>query len=204
MTDLDLSAHWMPFTANRQFKKDPRLIMSAEGVHYTDSNNKRIFDGLSGLWTCGAGHNRKEINDAVSSQLGKLDYSPGFQFGHTLSFELANKVVELTPSGLDKVFFTDSGSETIDTVLKMARGYWRNKGQPGKTKFIGRHKGYHGVNFGGLGVGGIGFNRKLFGQTVEADHIPHTMLEENRFSRGMPDEGAHLANELEELSLIHI
>ena len=94
MTDLDLSAHWMPFTANRQFKKDPRLIMSAEGVHYTDSNNKRIFDGLSGLWTCGAGHNRKEINDAVTSQLGKLDYSPGFQFGHTLSFELANKVVE--------------------------------------------------------------------------------------------------------------
>lgn len=203
MTDLDLSAHWMPFTANRQFKKDPRLIMSAEGVHYTDSNNKRIFDGLSGLWTCGAGHNRKEINDAVSSQLGKLDYSPGFQFGHTLSFELANKVVELTPSGLDKVFFTDSGSETIDTVLKMARGYWRNKGQPGKTKFIGRHKGYHGVNFGGLGVGGIGFNRKLFGQTVEADHIPHTMLEENRFSRGMPDEGAHLANELEELVALH-
>jgi len=203
MTDLDLSAHWMPFTANRQFKKDPRLIMSAEGVHYTDSNNKTIFDGLSGLWTCGAGHNRKEINDAVSLQLGKLDYSPGFQFGHTLSFELANKVVELTPSGLDKVFFTDSGSETIDTVLKMARGYWRNKGQPGKIKFIGRHKGYHGVNFGGLGVGGIGFNRKLFGQTVEADHIPHTMLEENRFSRGMPDEGAHLANELEELVALH-
>ena len=184
MNDLDLSAHWMPFTANRQFKKNPRLLVKGEGVHYTDAEGRKIFDGLSGLWTCGAGHGRKEINEAVTSQLNTLDYSPGFQFGHPLSFELANKVVELTPSGLDKVFFTDSGSETIDTVLKMARGYWRNKGQPSKTKFIGRHKGYHGVNFGGLGVGGIGFNRKLFGQTVEADHIPHTVLEENKFSRG--------------------
>ena len=203
MINLDLNAHWMPFTANRQFKNNPRLIDSADGVYYSDTNGRKIFDGLSGLWTCGAGHNRKEINAAVSKQLGKLDYSPGFQYGHLLSFELANKVVELTPLGLDKVFFTDSGSETIDTVMKMARGYWRNKGQPGKTMFIGRHKGYHGVNFGGLGVGGIGFNRKLFGQTVEADHIPHTMLEENKFSRGMPDKGAHLANELEELVMLH-
>lgn len=203
MINLDLNAHWMPFTANRQFKNNPRLIDSADGVYYSDTNGRKIFDGLSGLWTCGAGHNRKEINAAVSKQLGKLDYSPGFQYGHLLSFELANKVVELTPLGLDKVFFTDSGSETIDTAMKMARGYWRNKGQPGKTMFIGRHKGYHGVNFGGLGVGGIGFNRKLFGQTVEADHIPHTMLEENKFSRGMPDKGAHLANELEELVMLH-
>jgi beta-alanine--pyruvate transaminase len=203
MTNLDLNAHWMPFTANRQFKKNPRLIESADGVYFSDTNGRKIFDGLSGLWTCGAGHNRKEINTAVSKQLGKLDYSPGFQYGHPLSFELANKVVELTPSGLDKVFFTDSGSETIDTALKMARGYWRNKGQPGKTKFIGRHKGYHGVNFGGLGIGGIGYNRKMFGQTVEADHIPHTMLEENKFSRGMPEKGAHLADELEELVILH-
>ncbi|MDG2422135.1 MAG: aspartate aminotransferase family protein [Gammaproteobacteria bacterium] len=203
MTNLDLSAHWMPFTANRQFKKNPRLIESADGVYFSDANGRKIFDGLSGLWTCGAGHNRKEINTAVSKQLGKLDYSPGFQYGHPLSFELANKVVELTPSGLDKVFFTDSGSETIDTALKMARGYWRNKGQPGKTKFIGRHKGYHGVNFGGLGIGGIGYNRKMFGQTVETYHIPHTMLEENKFSRGMPEKGAHLADELEELVILH-
>ena len=203
MTNLDLNAHWMPFTANRQFKKNPRLIESADGVYFSDTNGRKIFDGLSGLWTCGAGHNRREINTAVSKQLGKLDYSPGFQYGHPLSFELANKVVELTPSGLDKVFFTDSGSETIDTALKMARGYWRNKGQPGKTKFIGRHKGYHGVNFGGLGIGGIGYNRKMFGQTVEADHIPHTMLEENKFSRGMPEKGAHLADELEELVILH-
>ena len=203
MNDLDLNAHWMPFTANRQFKKNPRLLVAGEGVHYTDSEGRKIFDGLSGLWTCGAGHGRQEINKAVTNQLNTLDYSPGFQFGHPLSFQLANKVIELTPSGLNKVFFTDSGSETIDTVLKMARGYWRNKGQPSKTKFIGRHKGYHGVNFGGLGDGGIGFNRKLFGQSVEADHIPHTVLEENKFSRGMPAHGAHLADELEELVLLH-
>lgn len=203
MNDLDLNGHWMPFTANRQFKKNPRLLVAGEGVHYTDSEGRKIFDGLSGLWTCGAGHGRQEINKAVTNQLNTLDYSPGFQFGHPLSFQLANKVIELTPSGLNKVFFTDSGSETIDTVLKMARGYWRNKGQPSKTKFIGRHKGYHGVNFGGLGVGGIGFNRKLFGQSVEADHIPHTVLEENKFSRGMPAHGAHLADELEELVLLH-
>ena len=171
--------------------------------YYTDADGRQIFDGLSGLWTCGAGHNRKEINDAITKQLSTLDYSPGFQYGHPLSFELANKVVELTPAGLDKVFFTDSGSETVETALKIARGYWRNLGQPSKTKFIGRHRGYHGVNFGGVSVGGIGFNRKLFGQSVDSDHIPHTVLEENKFSRGMPEIGAHLADELEELVILH-
>ena len=154
-----LSAHWMPFTSNRQFKQDPRILVGADGLYYTDADGRQIFDGLSGLWTCGAGHNRKEINDAITKQLSTLDYSPGFQYGHPLSFELANKVVELTPAGLDKVFFTDSGSETVETALKIARGYWRNLGQPSKTKFIGRHRGYHGVNFGGVSVGGIGFNR---------------------------------------------
>ena len=198
-----LSAHWMPFTSNRQFKQDPRILVGADGLYYTDADGRQIFDGLSGLWTCGAGHNRKEINDAITKQLSTLDYSPGFQYGHPLSFELANKVVELTPAGLDKVFFTDSGSETVETALKMARGYWRNLGQPSKTKFIGRHRGYHGVNFGGVSVGGIGFNRKLFGQSVDSDHIPHTVLEENKFSRGMPEIGAHLADELEELVILH-
>jgi len=193
----------MPFTGNRQFKDQPRLMASAKGAYYTDADGREIFDGLSGLWTCGLGHGREEITAAVSAQIGKLDYSPGFQFGHELSFELANKVVELTPSKLDHVFFTDSGSETIDTALKMARGYWRSKGQPGKSKFIGRMKGYHGVNFGGVGVGGIGFNRKLFGQTVDADHISDTLLEENKFSRSMPAVGAHLADELEQLVLLH-
>ncbi len=198
-----LEAHWMPFTGNRQFKDKPRLMASAKGAYYTDNTGRRIFDGLSGLWTCGAGHGRDEITAAVSNQIAKLDYSPGFQYGHELSFELANKVVELTPSGLDYVFFTDSGSETIDTALKIARGYWRTLGQPGKSKFIGRVKGYHGVNYGGVGVGGIGFNRKLFGQSVDADHISATLLPENKFSRGQPEHGAHLADELEDLVLLH-
>ncbi|MEQ8955517.1 MAG: aminotransferase class III-fold pyridoxal phosphate-dependent enzyme, partial [Gammaproteobacteria bacterium] len=203
LTREQLQAHWMPFTGNRQFKQQPRLMQKAEGVYYWDVDGNKIFDGLSGLWTCGAGHSRPEITAAVSQQIAELDYSPGFQYGHPLSFQLANKVVELTPDGLDHVFFTDSGSETVDTALKIARGYWRNKGYTGKTKFIGRIKGYHGVNFGGVGVGGIGFNRKLFGQTVDADHISHTVLEENRFSRGMPQAGAHLAEELQELILLH-
>ncbi len=198
-----LKAHWMPFTGNRQFKEQPRLITAADGVYYTASDGRQVFDGLSGLWCCGAGHNRPEINEAVARQMAKLDYSPGFQYGHPLSFELANKVVELTPDGLDHVFFTDSGSETIDTALKIARGFWRSRGMPGKSKFIGRIKGYHGVNYGGIGVGGIGINRKLFGQTVDADHIPHTLLPQNNFSRGMPEEGAHLADELEELVALH-
>lgn len=193
----------MPFTGNRQFKKQPRLFQRAEGVYYYDCEGKEVFDGLSGLWTCGAGHNRPEIVEAVSRQVAELDYSPGFQYGHPLSFQLANRVVELTPDGLDHVFFTDSGSETVDTALKIARAYWRIKGLPGKTRFIGRQKGYHGVNYGGVGVGGIGFNRKLFGQTVEADHISHTVLEENQFVRGMPKAGAHLADEVEELVMLH-
>jgi len=203
LTADELQAHWMPFTANRQFKQDPRLMVAAQGVYYTDHKGRQIFDGLSGLWTCGLGHGREEITDAVAHQMATLDYSPGFQYGHPLSFKLANKVVELTPKGLDYVFFTDSGSETIDTALKIARGYWRSKGMPGKSKFIGRIKGYHGVNYGGIGVGGIGFNRKLFGQTVDADHIPHTVLAENAFSKGLPEHGAHLADELEELVLLH-
>ncbi len=199
----ELEAHWMPFTGNRQFKDHPRLLQSAQGVYYFDVDGRRIFDGLSGLWTCGAGHARSEIVDAVSRQLAELDYSPGFQYGHALSFQLANKLVELMPAGLDHVFFTDSGSETVDTTLKIARAYWALKGHSGKTRFIGRHKGYHGVNFGGVGVGGIGFNRKLFGPGVEADHISHTITGDNAFSRGMPDSGAHLAEEALELILLH-
>ena len=198
----ELEAHWMPFTGNRQFKSEPRFMVAAKGAYYTDADGRQIFDGLSGLWTCGAGHGREEITRAVSAQIAELDYSPGFQFGHELSFQLANKIVQLTPDGLDHVFFTDSGSETIDTALKIARAYWRSRGQPGKSKFIGRMKGYHGVNYGGVGVGGIGFNRKMFGQTVDADHISHTLLEENRFSKGMPEAGAQLADELEQLVMI--
>ena len=136
LTNEELNAHWMPFTGNRQFKQHPRLFVAADGAYYTDSEGRQVFDGLSGLWTCGLGHSRDEINAAVSKQVADLDYSPGFQYGHPLSFKLANKVVELTPAGLDRVFFTDSGSETVDTALKIAQGYWRTKGQPGKSKFI--------------------------------------------------------------------
>jgi beta-alanine--pyruvate transaminase len=203
LTAAQMDAHWMAFTGNRQFKRDPRIIVAGEGAWYTDSDGRKIFDGLSGLWTCGLGHGRREIVDAVSKQIATLDYSPAFQFGHPGAFELAQRIRELTPANLDYVFFTDSGSECADTSLKMARAYWRLKGQASKTRLIGRSKGYHGVNFGGISVGGIGPNRKLFGQAVDADHLPHTLLKENAFSRGMPEHGVHLADELEELVALH-
>ncbi|MBH2020158.1 MAG: aspartate aminotransferase family protein [Burkholderiales bacterium] len=198
-----LDAHWMPYSANRNFKAKPRMIVSGKGAYYTDADGRQIFDGLSGLWCCGLGHARAELTEAVTRQMNTLDYSPAFQFGHPLSFELANRIRELTPAGLDYVFFTGSGSESADTSLKMARAYWRTKGLGQKTRLIGREKGYHGVNFGGISVGGIGANRKLFGQGVEADHLPHTQLKKNAFSRGMPAEGAELADELLNLIALH-
>jgi beta-alanine--pyruvate transaminase len=166
-------------------------------------DGRKIFDGLSGLWTCGLGHGRAEIVEAARHQLATLDYSPAFQYGHPLSFELANKLKELTPAGLDYVFFTGSGSESADTSLKMARAYWRAKGLSSKSLLIGREKGYHGVNFGGISVGGIGANRKTFGQGIAADHLPHTQLPGNTFVRGMPEQGAHLADELLKLITLH-
>ena len=200
---LNLDHYWMPFTGNREFRKNPRFITGAEGVHFIDADGRRILDGLSGLWCCGAGHNRREIADAVAEQARSLDYAPAFQFGHPQAFELATRLVDLMPDGLNRVFFTNSGSETVETSLKMARAYWRQKGLPGKTRLIGRAKGYHGVNFGGISVGGIGPNRKLFGTTLETDHLAHTLLPENRFSRGQPDRGAELADELEALVALH-
>ena len=161
------------------------------------------MDGLSGLWTCGLGHNRPEIADAVNRQLRTLDYSPAFQFGQPKSFQLAERLRNWMPGSLDYVFFTGSGSESADTSLKMARAYWRLKGKPSKTKFIGRLKGYHGVNFGGIGVGGISANRKMFGESIDADHLSHTMLPENRFQQGQPQYGAHLADQLLELIELH-
>lgn len=193
----------MPYTGNRQFKRDPRMIVAADGVYFIDDDGRRVLDGLSGLWCCGAGHNRPEIAEAVQRQLLTLDYAPAFQYGHPKSFELANRIKELTPAGLDYVFFTNSGSECADTSLKMARAYWRLKGQPAKTRLIGRAKGYHGVNFGGISVGGIGPNRKLFGQAVEADHLAHTLLPGNVFSRGMPEHGAQSSDELLDLIALH-
>ena len=200
---IDMDAYWMPFTGNRQFKRDPRMITAAEGCHYLSADGRRIIDGLSGLWCCGAGHNRVEIADAISRQATELDYAPAFQYGHPAAFRLAQRIRDLTPDGLDHVFFTNSGSESADTSLKIARAYWRQQGQPSKTRLIGRVKGYHGVNFGGISVGGIGTNRKLFGTTLEADHLAHTLLPENRFCRGIPETGAYLADELEELVALH-
>ena len=199
-----LAAHWMPFTGNRQFKADPRIIVEARGAYLTDREGRKILDGLSGLWCVGLGHGRTEIAEAVGRQAATLDYAPAFQFGHPGSFALANRIKDLTPAGLDHVFFTDSGSEAADTALKMARGYWRARGQAAKTRLIGREKGYHGVNFGGISVGGIAGNRKTFGQGIEADHLPHTQLAANAFSRGVPQQGGEdLANRLLDIIALH-
>ncbi|MEZ5664470.1 MAG: aspartate aminotransferase family protein [Burkholderiaceae bacterium] len=202
-----LSAHWMPYTGNREFQKNPRLIIGGQGAYYTTHDGRRLFDGLSGLWCTGLGHGRQEIVDAVARQAATLDYSPAFQFGHPLSFELANRIVAKMPAGLNRVFFTGSGSESADTALKMARAYWRARGQGGKTRLIGRVKGYHGVNFGGISVGGLVANRKLFGQGVEADHLPHTQPPAGSFFRGLPPaegpHGAALADELLNLIALH-
>ena len=199
----ELNAFWMPFTANREFKNNPRMVVGAEGCHFIDAKGRRVFDSLSGLWCSGFGHGRTEIVQAVSEQIAKLDFAPTFQFGHPLAFQLANKVAAIAPAGLDHVFFTNSGSESVDTALKMARGYWRQKGQPTKTKLIGRIKGYHGVNYGGTSVGGIVGNRKLFGSLGDVDHLPHTLLPQNRFSKGLPEHGAELADVLEEIVGLH-
>ncbi|MBH1965589.1 MAG: aspartate aminotransferase family protein [Comamonadaceae bacterium] len=199
-----LEAHWMPFTGNRQFKRDPRMIESAQGAYFTDGEGRKVFDGLSGLWCTGLGHGRREIAEAVGKQAAKLDYSPGFQFGHSLSFELANRIKGITPDGLDYVFFTASGSEAADTALKMARAYWRLKGQGGKQLLVGREKGYHGVNFGGISVGGMVGNRKLYGQGVPADHIPHTQPSMGSFVKGQPAEGGKaLADKLLDVIALH-
>jgi len=204
LTRSQLEAHWMPFTSNREFKKDPRLLVAAQGCYYRDSDGRRVFDGLSGLWTCGLGHARPEIVSAVSQQVATLDYAPPFQFGQPLAFQLAERIARKMPAGLDHVFFVGSGSEAADTSLKMARAYWRAKGQASKTRLIGREKGYHGVNFGGISVGGIGGNRKTFGQGIEADHLPHTQPAPGSFHRGMPPEGgAALADRLLDLIALH-
>ena len=196
---LNLDAYWMPYTGNRQFKRDPRIIESASGVWFTDSDGRQVLDGHSGLWTSGLGHARPEITEAVSRQMAELDFCPPFQFGHPKAFELATKIADLMPGDLNHVFYTNSGSESADTSLKMARAYWQLKGETRKTRFIGRLKGYHGVNYGGVAVGGIPANKKLFGEVLETDHLSHTMLPENAFTRGMPTHGAHLADELEAL-----
>ncbi|MCZ6830315.1 MAG: aspartate aminotransferase family protein [Gammaproteobacteria bacterium] len=198
-----LSAYWMPYTGNRDFKKKPRMIVGAKGSYLIDDNGRSIFDGLSGLWTCGAGHGRPEITEAVSKQIAKLDFGPSFQYGHPLAFELASRLVALAPGELNHVFYTNSGSESADTATKIARAYWRQSGQPTKTKIIGREKGYHGASWGGISFGGIGANRKLWGLGLDSDHLSHTQLKDNSFCAGMPSQGAELAEELEDLVALH-
>lgn len=200
-----LEAFWMPFTANRQFKNQPRLLARAEGMHYWTPDGRKILDGCAGLWCVNAGHGRKEITAAVTEQMSTLDFAPTFQMGHPLGFELANRLVQLTPGDLDHVFFTNSGSESVDTALKIALAYHRLKGDASRQRLIGREKGYHGVGFGGISVGGLGNNRKFFGSLLPGvDHLRHTLdLDHNAFTRGLPEWGAHLADDLERLVTLH-
>ncbi|MEO7743496.1 MAG: aspartate aminotransferase family protein [Usitatibacter sp.] len=205
LAPADLEAYWMPFTANRSFKAKPRMMVKAEGMYYTTDDNRQILDGFAGLWCCNAGHGRKPIVEAIQKQAATMDYAPAFQMGHPLAFELANRIVELTPEGLDHVFFCNSGSESVDTALKIALAWHRTRGEGSRTRLIGRERGYHGVGFGGISVGGIPANRKMFGTLLAGvDHLPHTHYpDRNAFSRGQPEWGAHLADELERLVALH-
>lgn len=201
----DLAAFWMPFSANRQFKKAPRLFVEAKGVHYVTDDGRRVLDGTSGLWCVNAGHCRPKIVEAIRKQAETLDFAGTFQMGHTRAFELANRLTAIAPKGFDHVFFTNSGSESVETALKMAIAYHRAKGNAAKVRLIGRERGYHGVNFGGTSVGGIGGNRKMFGTLVGGvDHLRHTHdLSRNAYARGEPEHGAELADELERLVALH-
>ena len=201
----ELEAFWMPFTANRQFKARPRLLAKAKGMHYWTPEGRQILDGAAGLWCVNAGHGRREITEAVSRQLAEMDFAPVFQMGHPLAFELANDVVRWLPKGLDHVFFTNSGSESVDTALKIALAYHRIRGEGTRTRLIGRERGYHGVGFGGISVGGMVNNRKFFAaQLPGVDHLPHTHdLARNAYTRGEPEHGANLADELERIVALH-
>ncbi len=202
----DLDALWMPFTANRQYKAAPRLLASASGMYYTTHDGRQILDGCAGLWCVAAGHCRKEIAEAVARQAATLDYAPPFQMGHPMSFEAATKVAAIMPQGLDRIFFTNSGSESVDTALKIALAYHRARGEGQRTRFIGRERGYHGVGFGGMAVGGIGPNRKAFSANLMpgTDHLPATLnIADAAFSKGQPQWGAHLADELERIVALH-
>jgi beta-alanine--pyruvate transaminase len=201
----NLEAFWMPFTANRQFKKTPRLFVAADGMYYTTADGRQVLDGTAGLWCVNAGHRRPKIVKAVQEQMEELDYAPAFQMAHPKVFELAARLVNLTPQGLDHVFFTNSGSESVETALKIALAYHRARGEGGRFRLIGRERGYHGVNFGGISVGGIVPNRKMFGTLLTGvDHIRHTHdLSRNAFSQGEPEYGAELADDLEWLVALH-
>ncbi len=201
----DLEAYWMPFTGNRYFKQNPRLVTRAKGMYCYTHDGKKLLDAVAGLWCCNAGHCHPKIVEAIKDQAETLDYAMAFQLGHPTVFELANKLTGLAPEGIDYAFFVNSGSEAVDTALKMALAYHRLRGEGERTRFIGREKGYHGVGFGGISVGGLSPNRKMFGAMLPGvDHLPHThSLAENAYSRGQPAWGVHLADELENIVALH-
>ena len=200
-----MDAFWMPFSANRQFKKNPRLLASAQGMHYKTPEGREILDGTGGLWCCNAGHGRARIIEAVSRQIATMDFAPTFQMGHPLPFVLAERLAAIAPDSLNHVFFTNSGSESVDTALKIALAYHRARGEGQRTRLIGREKGYHGVGFGGISVGGMVNNRKFYGPMIPGvDHLRHTLdMERNRFNRGLPKHGVELAEDLERLVALH-
>jgi beta-alanine--pyruvate transaminase len=204
-TPNDLDAWWMPFTANRAFKERPRMVSRAKGMYYYTPEGREIMDGAAGLWCCNAGHNRDEITAAIQAQAAELDYSPAFQFGHNIGFKVASRIAQMAPGDLDHVFFCNSGSEAVDTALKIALAYCATTGQGTKTRLIGRERGYHGVGFGGISVGGIVPNRRFFGGMLTGvDHLPHTYNRaEQAFTKGEPEWGAHLADELERIVALH-
>ncbi|MEM9629832.1 MAG: aspartate aminotransferase family protein [Pseudomonadota bacterium] len=200
----DLGAYWMPFTANRQFKASPKMLSGASGMHYTTEDGRRIIDGTAGLWCCNAGHGHQEVADAVYRQLSEMDYAPSFNISHNPAFDFASRLKALAPDGFDHVFYTGSGSESVDTALKIALAYHRARGEASRTRLIGRERGYHGVGFGGISVGGIVNNRRHFGGMLTGvDHLRHTHLPENAFSKGQPEHGADLADDLERMVALH-
>ena len=206
VTPNDLSAFWMPFTANRQFKKAPRMFVGAKDMHYTTSDGRQVLDGTAGLWCVNAGHCRPKIVEAIATQAAEMDYAPAFQMGHPKAFELANALVSIAPEGLNHVLYTNSGSESVETALKVALAYHRVKGEGARFRLIGRERGYHGVNFGGISVGGIVTNRKMFGTLLTGvDHMPHTHTPgKNQFTRGERETGGEdLASELERIVTLH-
>lgn len=201
----DLSAYWMPFTANRAFKHGPRIVAAAKDMHYFTADGRKLIDGAAGMWCANAGHNREQIVAAIRKQAETLDYAPAFQFGHPQAFELAGRIASLAPGDLNHVFFTNSGSEAVDTALKIALAYFNVKGEGGRTRLIGRERGYHGVGFGGTAVGGIANNRRFFGALIAGvDHLPTTYDRAHQaFTKGEPEWGAHLADELERMVALH-
>jgi beta-alanine--pyruvate transaminase len=201
----NLESFWMPYSDNRYFKQNPRMLARAEGMSYYTPEGREILDGTAGLWCCNAGHGRREIVEAIQKQAALMDFAPTFQLGHPIAFEAAARVAEMTPAGVDRVFFTNSGSESADTALKIALAYHKARGQSQRVRLIGRERGYHGVGFGGMSVGGIGGNRKQFGAMLPyVDHLPHTHdLGRNAFAKGQPEHGVELADKLEDLVALH-